>query len=131
MIKFKVTTLNNMSCLTHEADFRTVYTDGKTIRAKEETLGYFLFNKKKYAVKFLDCWAIVNSDRKYKIKRVRTLDRGKRPSAISFLHMIRSFYNSSTYRESYNRYRIPNIPPGTICHHKIKVLGDCKSTRRK
>jgi len=127
MIRFKVTTLDDKSCVTSKRDegFTKLYKDNTIIEADKSTIGLMIFKTKKAALCFIEDYknSIYSS---WKVKRVIPLDKGKTPRWIAFCYRIFEFNNSM------KEYGIPlcsdsaSPPSGTICHFKIKVIGDCK-----
>ena len=121
MIKFKVTTNDDFSCFIDSVKYGRYYPDNETMTADSKTLGYFLFSKKWQATLFMS--KLRKPIGRYKIKRVETLDTGKRPHIISGTRGGLDEF----YRKCLSRYESMLPPQGTICHFKIRVLEECKS----
>ena len=129
--KYKVTRLDNSSCVITEdyPEFRKFYKDNTTVSAAKHTLGLMVFHRKKDAIAF-----VIKDEqlRGWKIKRVIPLSRGKTPRVIADWMSLINFYSHldgirlkrDTSRENWSYS--PSVPPkGTICYHKLKVVGDC------
>ena len=129
MIRFKVTTLDDKSCVTSykykNSKFTLLYKDNTIIEADKNTVGFILFKTRTIAQRFIDDYRC-SCYESWKIKRVVPLDRGKVPRYLAYIESLYNFYTEmKKYGVSRTVYSAPP-PMGNICHYKIKVLGDCK-----
>lgn len=99
---------NFLSCITYEKD--------TIVEANKDTIGIFLFNRKKDAENFR------NNALAQKILKVEPIGRGKIPKQI-----VRSVYLSNKSIKNLkigieDVYKTSLIPKGTICYPAVKVL---------
>ena len=122
--KYKVTASNDTSCImssNSNKDFVKLYEDNTVVEADKSTLGLMVFKTKENALALVERWSRMDI---LKIKRVIPLSRGRTPKEIGYADMVRQFYElrkNNMLSEPYTA-----IPPeGTICYHKLRVVGDC------
>lgn len=124
-IRYKVVNKNRQSCVIDDLGYILSYGKDSIVEAKDDTLGVFCFKRKKDAEKFK------GTNGSQKIIRALPLSRGKVPKSIFRFYTIEQDYQSCIIynidynnlpKNFYNNESKMDIPNGTICYKKVKVL---------
>ncbi len=123
-IRYKVVTLERKSMISLNTDigkYLRTYEKGKKVKAVRGSLGIMTFKQRQQAEKFIDgpfrC--------KFRVLRVKTTIRGKRPKFISrFWRLSRSDQLAALrrcYRLKFTQ-QTESPPKGTLCYSSVEVI---------
>jgi len=116
MIRYKVVSRYSYSIIVSDiCSYHTKYSKNKVL-VDTKGMGFFCFKTREDAERFNDNFL-------GRVIKVKTLSRGYVPKIIacSFINVnLNDFYKSK--KVTHNAHATSNIPKGTICYKKIKVL---------
>ena len=96
--------------------YSLTYNKGKTVSAKEGTLGIFCFKTKRDAIRFCRTGLII-----LKVKPIgKKIPVNKISYSVLTSRKLKTFYNELKKKQS--NLLMSSPPLGTVCYSKVKVL---------
>lgn len=125
--RFKVTTLNRLSCIISDFPFRLRYDKDTIVEALPGTYGVMCFKTEGDAIEFVNHRVVRHRD-DYRILRIKPIGRGRIPKHVCrSTYLIKEFYqvfgvNWDIQKSDPFKGILFSVPKGTICYPKVRVL---------